>query len=134
MTFFLRFASPLVLFSLAFLWVVLFHDLSWTAYVLGCGATAGGMMALIASSHLHQRAGVRRRVVLLGAACVGVAVALIWGLALPPVTVGTVALLVLHVPGFAGMWFLLRPGHLRSGAFEEDETKGRDSSDSAAVL
>jgi hypothetical protein len=92
-------------------------------------------MALIASSHLHQRTPARRRVVLLGAACAGVGTALIWGLTLPPVMVSTVALLALHIPGFAGMWFLLRPQHLRSDEPIDQATfLWRDSSGLSRLL
>lgn len=108
MTIFFRFASPFVLFSLAFLWVVLFHDLSWGLYVLGCGATSGGMMALIASSHVSEPANPRRRIVLLCAACAGAAAALIWGVSLSPGAVGLVALLLMHALGIRGLWFLMR--------------------------
>lgn len=103
-----RLSSPFVLFSLGFLWVVLFHDLSWSLYVLGCAATAAGMMALLSSAEMNEPAGGLRRVLLLCAACAGAVAALLWGLSLSPLVVGIVALLTLHVPGFAGLWIVLR--------------------------
>lgn len=104
-----------------FLWVVLFHDLSWTLYVLGCAATAGGMMALIASSHVREPANTRRTLLLLGAACSGAAAALVWGLSLPPSVVGIVALLMLNLLGLSGVGFLLRARQGNAGRTVSEE-------------
>ncbi len=105
---YVRFASPVTLFLLVFVWTVALNDGGATSHLLLIVTTSTGLGALGASTYLRGESGRSRPWALAGSLIGGLLVGLCVAGKIIPAVAYTAAFLPLAVLAGVGVWYLLR--------------------------